>query len=143
MNPELLFKISRKGVEISPAITITELGRWIKLQIVLKTDHYWQEGMADWKLVSEIAEEALKSYEDYMLHRREIDARKSAAEWDNFLERVKRIILPIIFFGIGVIVLLNAVFSNPNGAIQQNVLAVHMTNGILLMILGAIFYTKK
>jgi hypothetical protein len=55
--PPSLIKITREGKPIGE-YSLAELGRAIRKDSVLLSDHYWRPGMTDWERVQYIAEDA-------------------------------------------------------------------------------------
>lgn len=55
LNPNEPIKVSRAGKEIGE-FRIWEIAKKLDEAFLLPTDHYWQNGMKDWKLVIEIYE---------------------------------------------------------------------------------------
>ncbi len=51
-TPIPLFKFSRDGTVIREEVSLAVAVRLIAGRTILPTDHYWTEGMTDWKLVS-------------------------------------------------------------------------------------------
>jgi hypothetical protein len=51
-TPSTLFRFSRSGNVIRENVTLAEAVRLVSDKTILPTDHYWTQGMTDWKLVS-------------------------------------------------------------------------------------------
>jgi phage shock protein PspC (stress-responsive transcriptional regulator) len=51
-TPTLVFKFSRAGKVFRENVTLAEAVILIHENVILQTDHYWSEGMTEWKLVS-------------------------------------------------------------------------------------------
>ena len=51
-DPVPLFKFSHAGQVFQEGLTLAEAVKLIAEKAILPTDHYWTEGMTDWKLVS-------------------------------------------------------------------------------------------
>lgn len=164
MSSPLIVKISRGGKEIG-TYEAKEAVRLLISGILKNTDFYWHEGMTEWapllklgasETLRQFAERA-KAKEVEMAKAKEEDRAKRMADEEaiSAAARVLRIkkmasdrlddsgvlfkLIGVLFFVIGGAVLLKALGGDPDGsAIRQAVLAQHMTNGILLMILGCI-----
>lgn len=63
LNPNQPIKVSRAGKEIGE-FWIWEIAKKLDEAFLLSTDHYWQNGMKDWKLVIEIYEESQRLGEE-------------------------------------------------------------------------------
>jgi hypothetical protein len=158
MNVPLLVKISRSGKEIGSY----EAKEAVRLKLIgtLKgTDFYWHEGMTEWapllkleasETFRQLAEKAKakEDEEDRAKRKADEDAISAAARilWvkKRASDRLDESgwffhLIGVLCFLLGGAVLLKALGGDPDGsAIRQAVLAQHMTNGILLMILGCI-----
>jgi hypothetical protein len=51
-TPTLVFKFSRAGKVFLENVTLAEAVKLVAIKTIMQTDHYWTDGMADWKLVS-------------------------------------------------------------------------------------------
>jgi phage shock protein PspC (stress-responsive transcriptional regulator) len=51
-NPVPLFKFSHAGEVFQEGLTLAQAVKLIAEKSILPTDHYWMEGMTEWKLVS-------------------------------------------------------------------------------------------
>lgn len=51
-TPTPVFKFSRAGKVFLENVTLAEAVKLVAIKTILPTDHYWTQGMADWKLVS-------------------------------------------------------------------------------------------
>jgi len=158
MSDTLLVKISRDGKEFG-AYEAREAVRLLLNGTLKGTNFYWHDGMTEWapllKLKSsetfrQLVEKAkTKAEEEERAKKRADEDAISAAARDLWIkkkasERLDEngsvfLVFGILCFLLGGAVLLKALGGDPDGsAIRQAVLAQHMTNGILLMILGCI-----
>ena len=51
-TPPPVFKFSRAGKVFLENVTLAEAVKLVANKTIMQTDHYWTDGMADWKLVS-------------------------------------------------------------------------------------------
>jgi hypothetical protein len=133
-------KVARKGMVIGEYQSWEICEKWAAGEISL-TDDYWREGMATWGKLQDIKEDIITAKRPPTLQaasnpppplplasqptRSEDDASGGSS------------LMGSILFIIGAITLLAGLTSDATGsAVRQGVLAQHMTNGILLMILG-------
>ena len=158
MSDTLLVKISRDGKEFG-AYEAREAVRLLLNGTLKGTDFYWHDGMTEWapllKLKSseafrQLVEKAkTKAEEEERAKRKADEDAISATARDLWIKKraserldesgVLFKLIGVLFFLIGGAVLLKAMGGDPDGsAFRQEVLAQHMTNGILLMILGCI-----
>lgn len=143
----ITYKIARSGKHLGD-FELWELKPALEAGKLLWTDHYWTTGMSKWEKLETIRTPI-------------ITAKKPAPTPDPITppptpppsaqppmptgpkeepdSRAGSQAVGTIVFMIGGLVLINGLTGNPDGsAIRQAVLAQHMTNGILLMILGVL-----
>lgn len=126
------YKVSRSG-ETLGSFTLWEIKEWLRLGKLNWTDDVWTQGMADWTKLEVIKTHVLAA------------EKPSSEPIEEALFKPRLNIagkLPLIglaIFFLGAFVLFIGIIRDPDGsAIRQQVLMQQMTNGILLMILGAI-----
>lgn len=68
MNPLMKVKISRDGVEIAQE-ELQNIESRLKYGALKITDHYWHEGMTEWKLLSELIAIIEKAREDAQIEK--------------------------------------------------------------------------
>jgi hypothetical protein len=144
MSQDPRIRIACKGKEIGEFSPWEINQKWIAGEISM-TDDYWRGGMTKWGKLQEIKEEILA-------------AKKPEPATPMAAPAPSPVIPPlppspaqpsdngspyfafgVIVFIIGAITLLGGLASDATGsAIRQGVFAQHMTNGILLMILGVL-----
>ena len=138
-------KIARSG-KILGEFTMWEASQqWIAGGISMNDD-YWRSGMASWGKLLDIKAEILAAKKPELIPVEKVPATPSAPVpplppskpvTDDGLGAGK--VSGTIFFIIGIFTLISSLAGDATGsAIRQGVLAQHMTNGILLMILGVL-----
>jgi hypothetical protein len=142
MSQEPRIRIARKGNEIGEFSPWEINQKWIAGEISM-TDDYWRGGMAKWGKLQEIKDEILAAKKPEPTSPNETPAPSpvipplppSPARPSD--DSSPYFAFGVIVFIIGAITLLGGLASDATGsAIRQGVFAQHMTNGILLMILG-------
>ena len=159
MSESLIVKISRDGKEIG-TYEAKEAVRLLLNGTLKRKDFYWHDGMTIWAPLLELeASEAFRKFVKDAKAKAELEERAKKKADEDAISAAARVlwvkrkaserldenewrassVLGILCFLLGGAVLLNALGGNPDGsAIRQAVLAQHMTNGILLMILGSV-----
>jgi hypothetical protein len=151
MDPKTKIKISRNGLNRGE-FELWQITALIKSGEILSTDHYWYDGMAEWKLVTEIIKLAQIADSEFKSTNSQPPPlpKSSATSTDSNQDQLKKeskvkirekgnSIVGGFIFIVGVLVLLKGLFSNPyDSAVREAVLYQEMTNGILLMILGTL-----
>jgi hypothetical protein len=143
-----IYKVARKGQHIG------EFEPW-ELKVALETgklewtDDFWTSGMAKWAKLESIRDQILAAQKPAQasppstpppaLPPPSSGPQLPAGPKEEPDSRAGSQAVGTIVFMIGGLVLINGLTGNPDGsAIRQAVLAQHMTNGILLMILGVL-----
>ena len=111
------------------------------------TDDYWREGMTTWGKLQEIKEEIITAKRPPTSQAAATPPPPLPSANQSSRSEEKSgggsSLVGSIIFVIGVLTLLSGLTGSPDGsAIRQGVLAQHMTNGILLMILGKLISAK-
>lgn len=139
-------KVAREGKEIGEFWPWEVCERWAAGQLSM-TDDYWREGMSSWGKLQDIKEEIITSKRPEQTTKTStpppplptINKSQQPGEKTSGGSSLSGGIV----FIIGAITLLSGLTGSPDGsAIRQGVLAQHMTNGILLMILGKLLSAK-
>jgi hypothetical protein len=134
-----IYKVARGGKTIGD-FKAWELKEWLANDRLRWTDDYWHAGMTGWAKLETIRAPILAAQKPTPPTPPPMPPKQGGK--DQALPGcVHFVLLPIgvIVFLIGGLVLLSGLTGNPDGsAIRQAVLAQHMTNGILLMILGVL-----
>jgi hypothetical protein len=138
MDPKTKIKILRNGVSRGE-YELWQIALLIKTGEVLSTDHYWHDGMTEWKLVTDIIKLAQKAEAEFKASFTKPSSISDKPKDDG--DKKGNPTIGVIVFLIGILVLVDGLLTSPrDSAIRQAVLYQEMTNGILLMILGRIFY---
>jgi hypothetical protein len=148
MSKEPRIRIARKGKEIGEFSPWEVNQKWIAGEISM-TDDYWRGGMTKWGKLQEIKDEILAAKKLEPATPIETPAPPDVipplplppVQPSN--DSSPYFAFGVIVFIIGAITLLGGLASDATGsAIRQGVFAQHMTNGILLMILGVLLAKK-
>jgi hypothetical protein len=139
-------KVAREGKEIGEFWPWEICERWASGHLSM-TDDYWREGMASWGKLQDIKEEIITSKRPAQATKTSTPPPPSPSTNKSQQAGEKTSggasLAGAIVFVIGALTLLSGLTGSPDGsAIRQGVLAQHMTNGILLMILGKLLSTK-
>jgi hypothetical protein len=135
-------KIARSGKILGEFYPWEVCEKWAAGELSM-TDDYWRQGMASWGKLQTIKEELITAKKPASstaltsplpplppMSKPKPSAKNPTEEsfpWGT------------IVFIIGAVTVLSGLTGNPDGsAVRQGVLAQHMTNGILLMILGVL-----
>lgn len=142
MTKSTKIKVARAGKELGEYAIWEISERWAAGHLSM-ADDYWRAGMTSWGKLQDIKEEIITAKKpaetaEVTSPPPPLPAKKNSEEANGGSS-----LLGTIVFAIGAITLLSALTGSPDGsAIRQGVLAQHMTNGILLMILGRLISTK-
>jgi hypothetical protein len=139
-------KVARKGLVIGEFQLWEVFEKWTAGEISM-TDDYWRDGMSTWGKLQDIKEEIITAKRPPTSQATSNPppplpaANRSSRPEDN--PSGGSSLAGTIIFIIGALTLLSGLFSDATGsAIRQGVLAQHMTNGILLMILGKLIAAR-
>jgi hypothetical protein len=145
MTDATKIRVARKGKDLGE-FSLAELSqKWVEGAVVM-SDDYWRPGMRAWGKLQDIREEILSAGSPPSAagaQRSETTTGSPtppapAGKTPQAEAGAGRAFGSIVFI-IGAITLLSALTGDATGsAIRQSVLAQHMTNGILLMILGTL-----
>lgn len=141
-------KLARKGLVIGEYESWEVCNKWAAGEISM-TDDYWREGMSAWGKLQDIKEEIITAKRPLTLQDAPdptppppLPAARQPAHLEEKPSGGSSFVGAIIFI-IGALTLLSGLVGDATGsAIRQGVLAQHMTNGILLMILGKLISAK-
>ena len=143
----MTFKIARSGKHIGD-FELWELRPALEAGKLLWTDHYWTTGMPKWEKLETIRTLVMAAKKPAPTTEPttpppspppSAQPPMPAGPKEEPDSRAGSQAVGTIVFMIGGLVLINGLTGNPDGsAIRQAVLAQHMTNGILLMILGVL-----
>ena len=143
-----IYKVARKGKHLG------EFGPWelknaLEAGKLLWTDDYWTSGMAQWAKLETIRPQLLSAQQPAPAQPSGTpppplppgvpppQATPDGADKTNV--NVGAQVVGTLVFLVGGLVTLSGLTSSPEGsAIRQGVIVQHMTNGILLMILGVL-----
>jgi hypothetical protein len=144
MSPDHKIRIARAGKLIGEFGIWEVKQKWIASELSM-SDDYWRSGMTRWGKLQDIKEEILASAEPVQ------HAPRTESEFSQTTPPLPPPVtasdespsgfkfVGVIVFIIGAFTLLCGFASDATGsAIRQGVFAQHMTNGILLMILGVL-----
>ena len=137
------YKVARGGKTIGD-FKAWELKEWLADDRLRWTDDFWHTGMTAWAKLETIRTVILAAQKPAPPTPPPKQLGQADSKQDND-GCVHFALLPIgvIVIFVGGIVLLSGLTGNPDGsAIRQAVLAQHMTNGILLMILGVLIVKR-
>jgi len=145
MTDATKIRVARKGKDLGE-FSLAELSqKWVEGAVVM-SDDYWRPGMRAWGKLQDIREEILSAGTPP----KTADTERPEATPGSPTPPTPEAKTPeaeagagrtfgSIVFIIGAITLLSGLMGDATGsAIRQSVLAQHMTNGILLMILGTL-----
>lgn len=142
------YKVARIGKTIGD-FKAWELKEWLADERLRWTDDYWHTGMTGWAKLETIrtpilaAQKPAPATPPASQNSSIAPGKSSAKEDDSAFSHSMLMLIGGIVIMIGGLVLLSGLTGNPDGsAIRQGVLAQHMTNGILLMILGVLIAKK-
>lgn len=146
MDSKAKIKISREGVNVGE-YQLWQIAILVRIGKILVTDHYWHEGMKEWKKLSD--SEIIKESVEAKNKMDKLESSKVAQ--DNIFESSKALYMFLVsslntlfitvIFIIGFYMFMSGVFGNPEGsAIRQAVLEQRTTNGLLMMILGTLIH---
>ena len=148
MTQEAKLRIARAGKEIGEYGLWEANQKWIAGEISM-SDDYWRSGMSRWGKLQDIKDELLAAKKpESSPTKAEPQAQTPVPPLPPAQPAPKEepsplVAIGIIVFVIGALTLLGGLASDATGsAIRQGVFAQHMTNGILLMILGVLLAKK-
>ena len=138
LSPKI--KVAKQGKEIGE-FSLWEVKQKLDAQEFLLSYNFWRPGMRSWGKLEDIKNEISNAAKPQGVNNSSgsVDVPPPPPSTLDVLITAFSLVIGLISSALGLFVLLSTLFLfKAENVIQQNVAAIHMTNGILLIILGVL-----